>query len=72
MNESEYLFETEYPIYTNSLVMSEYLINHCEYKLLSADGTYAEVITSYGVKLGVHAGGNGDNFNHKIRFEVIG
>jgi len=54
--------------------MNEYLENYLPEKFdcFFQDGTYAEIKDKEtGAIWGIHAGGNGDSFNHKISFEFI-
>ena len=68
----EFTWETEYVHVTNTITMREYLENHLpeNAELLFEDGTYAE-IEFEGIKYEVHASGNGDFYNHKVRFEQL-
>lgn len=54
--------------------MDEYLENYLpdEFECFFQDGTYAEIQSKTTGKIyGLHASGNGDSFNHRIRFEFI-
>jgi len=57
----------------NNETMSEYLACHlpAEWKIVSEDGTMAEVQSPDGVLYEAHAKGNGDSFNHAIDFVLI-
>lgn len=52
--------------------MDEFLSNHLpeEATIHHIEGTYAEVEYD-GRYYGLHAGGNGDSFNHVIRWELL-
>ncbi|WP_372483303.1 hypothetical protein AB9J70_06305 [Elizabethkingia anophelis] len=75
----DYIFSTIESLPTNNDVMSEFLENENHFysifdkdsEIVIIDGTYAEVINSDGCRYAVHAGGNGDFFNHRIRFELL-
>ena len=56
---------------TNSHTMKDYLNNYLpnRFKVSFEDGSYAEITNkSNGLVWGVHAGGNGNSFSHKVRF----
>ena len=67
-----FYWTTEYYHPDNNFTMDDYLWNHlpegaCVHHI---DGTYAE-IEYEGRDYGLHAGGNGDSFNHVIRWELL-
>jgi hypothetical protein len=64
-------FETEEPLNENSFVMDYYLDHINMLDVTFVDGTYAEGVNSLGKRYGIHAGGNGDDLNHKIEFEEL-
>lgn len=75
----DYFFTTKEPLATNSDAM-DYFLNSDEHfyscfdkgaEITLEDGTYAEVVNGDGLKYAVHAGGNGDFCNHKIRFTLL-
>jgi len=72
----DYYFTTNEELSTNEITMQVFLDEYfndvftIKDKIILLDGTYAEVNTLEGV-YGVHASGNGDFRNHKIRFEKI-
>ena len=73
----DYLFSTKEPLATNSDTMSCFSNEHF-YEVFDEDaifiedeGSYAEVIDGKGQKWALHAGGDGDFTNHRIRFEKI-
>ena len=70
----DYHWSTEEPHYDNTQTMNDYLENHLteKFECYFQDDSYAEIMDlSNDVKWGVHASGNGDSFNHKVRFEFI-
>lgn len=56
----------------NNFTMNDFLSNHLpkEATIHHIEGTYAEVEYD-GRYYGLHAGGNGDSFNHVIRWELL-
>ena len=66
----DYIYSTEYYHPNNTFTMDDYLNNYmpADYELLYVDGSYAEIAYQNEV-YEVHAGGNGDSFNHKITFK---
>ena len=67
-----FYYSTEYYHPNNAFTMDDYLTNHLpeDAEIIHIDGSYAEIL--YEDKdYGVHAGGNGDSFNHHIRFELL-
>ena len=67
-----FYYSTEYYHPNNAFTMDDYLTNHLpeEAEIIHIDGSYAEILYE-GKDYGVHAGGNGDSFNHHIRFELL-
>lgn len=69
----DYNWKTEEGHFNNEQTMQDFIENHtpvnCE--VFFVDGTYAEMVTANGSIYGIHAGGNGDSFNHKVRFEFM-
>lgn len=57
--------------------MDDYLEHeHDELSILeideeSIDGTYAEGVTPEGSRYAIHAGGDGDSFNHLVTYEFL-
>ena len=54
--------------------MNEYLEEHLpdEFECFFQDGSYAEIQHKVSGKIyGLHAGGNGDSFNHRVKFEFM-
>ena len=70
--EGEYCWSTGYDHADNMETMNEFLdLDLPEgYSIVLEDGTYAE-IQKGDARYGVHASGNGDFFNHKVRFELL-
>tara|TARA_R110000851_G_C12825344_1_gene540059 strand:+ start:54 stop:284 length:231 start_codon:yes stop_codon:yes gene_type:complete len=72
-----YLFTTENPIGTNEETMTKFLDDHFynvfdeKAQVLEDEGTCIEVQNGDGKLWRVHAGGDGDFRNHKIRFESL-
>ena len=64
---------------TNADTMAEFLNTDSHFyarfdhdaQLLVDDGTYVEIENGDGKMYAVHAGGDGDFFNHLIRFELL-
>ena len=67
-----FYYSTEYYHPNNAFTMDDYLTNHLpeDAEIIHIDGSYAEILYE-GKDYGVHAGGNGDSFNHHIRFELL-
>ena len=64
-------WETEEPHMNNQETMNDYLENINMLDITFVDGTYAEGSNCKGDKYEIHAGGNGDSFNHVITFKLI-
>ena len=64
-------WKTEEPHYNNEATMQDYLENGNMLDITLVDGTYAEGVNCDGEKYEIHAGGNGDSFNHVITFKRI-
>lgn len=75
----DYFWETKEAMPTNSDTMADFLNSdkhfysrfNVEAQFLNEDGSYAEVDNGDGKKYAIHASGNGDFFNHKVRFENL-
>ena len=67
-----FYWTTQYYHPDNNFTMDDFLSNHLpeEATIHHIDGTYAEVEYE-GRDYGLHAGGNGDSFNHVIRWELL-
>lgn len=67
-----FYWATEYEHANNMETMDEYLSNYlpADCEITEQDGTYAEV-TQAGIKIGIHASGNGDFRRHKVEFVAI-
>lgn len=71
-----YIWSTENPHSSNEQTMNDFIENHIESIFTSkfevfVDGSYAEVDIINGNRFALHASGNGDFLNHKIRFEKL-
>lgn len=68
-----FYWSTTYDHFNNEQTMNEFLGFYLpeEYEVIYEDGTYAEIRSEDKIVYGVHASGNGDSFNHKIKFEEI-
>jgi len=67
----DFRWTTDYVHTDNTATMEEYLEQHLPSNLevTYQEGTYAEVKDkASGTKWSIHAGGDGDSFNHRIRF----
>jgi hypothetical protein len=70
----DYIWSTEFSHANNTETMYDYIHNHLHESLtyLFQDGSYAEAINeSTGERWAIHAGGNGDFCNHRVRFELM-
>lgn len=70
----DFIWETNHYHPNNDFTMNEYLEEHLSenFNCFFQDGSYAEIVDKTNGKIwGLHAGGNGDSFHHKIRFEFI-
>jgi hypothetical protein len=76
---NDYIFSTTEPMSTNSDTMM-YFLNTDEHfyarfdsgaQIILDDGSYVEVENGDGEKYEVHAGGDGDFYNHRITFKKI-
>lgn len=67
-----FYWTTQYYHPDNNFTMDDFLSNYLpeEATIHHIDGTYAEVEYE-GRDYGLHAGGNGDSFNHIIRWELL-
>lgn len=69
-----YYWTTEEAHYDNIETMNDFLSYELsdEWEVCCVDGTYAEILCPLtGVRLSVHAAGNGDSYNHKVTFEKL-
>ena len=64
-------WSTDEPHADNSETMCDYLENINMLDITMVDGTYAEGVNCIGEKYEVHAGGNGDHYNHMVSFKLI-
>lgn len=70
----DFIWNTPHTHSDNTVTMNEYLEEHLpeEFECFFQDGSYAEIQRKENGKIyGLHAGGDGDCFNHRIRFEFI-
>lgn len=73
----DYRFTTKTPLATNEETMHAFLDDHfyerfdSEAQVIIDDGTYVEVENGDGKQWALHASGDGDFVNHRIRFEPI-
>lgn len=70
--EESFYWNTDYEHSNNMETMQEYLNNYLPMNcaIIEDDGTYAEVIQN-GIKIGIHASGNGDFRSHKVEFVKV-
>jgi hypothetical protein len=66
-----FTWNTEEAHSNNSTTMCDYLDNHNMLDITLIDGTYAEGVNAKGDKYEIHAGGDGDSFNHRVTFKLI-
>ena len=66
-------WSTDTPHFDNSETMQDYIefIMDDDIELVTVDGTYAEIRKPGGALFAIHAGGNGDSYNHVITFERL-
>lgn len=70
----DFTWESDNPHSDNSYTMEEYLNDHLpdKFDIIYHDGSYAEILDrNSGEKYEVHAGGDGDFNNHRIKFRLI-
>lgn len=67
----DFTWRTEYAHNDNSQTLQEWLYEYCNLNILLVDGTYAEGTDEDTSLWGIHASGNGDSFNHRVRFEKL-
>lgn len=67
-----FYYTTQYYHPDNNFTMDDFLSHHLPVGVTvhHIDGTYAEVEYE-GRDYGLHASGNGDSFNHVIRWELL-
>lgn len=66
-----FTYTTDYYHADNTFTMNDYLENYLpeKFKVIFQDGSFAEISDGLNT-YEVHAGGNGDSYNHRIRFEL--
>lgn len=70
----DFRWSTDYTHTDNTTTMEEYLEQHLpsNFEVIYQADSYAEIIDkTSGTQWSVHAGGDGDSFNHRIRFEPL-
>ena len=70
----DFIWNTEESHCNNTETMQDYINNHLpdNFIFLFQDGSYAELFEKFTKKrYGVHASGNGDFNNHRVRFEEL-
>jgi hypothetical protein len=70
----DYTWKTKESHFDNETTMNDFILNHVpdNFEVFFVDGTYAEMINKLNNSIwGIYAGGNGDSFNHRVRFEFI-
>ncbi len=67
----DYRWSTEQPHSSNEETMSDYIGNHSEWEEAHQYGSYAELLLKDGTMIALHASGDGDFCNHRIRFEEL-
>lgn len=73
MEADEYTWQTDEPHNDILETMQDYLEFHLpeKWRVWLIDSTYAEVETDKGIRLAIHASGDGDSTHHKVVFEAI-
>ena len=64
-------WRTDEPHSNNTETMHEYIHNHNMIHITYLQGSYAEGVNGMGDKYEMHAGGDGDSFNHIVTFKLI-
>lgn len=70
----KFYWTTDYEHCNNTQTLSEYLEDHLPkiFEVLVVDGSCAEITnTENGIVYGVHAQGDGDFYNHMVRFDEL-
>lgn len=70
----DFVWNTNHYHPDNTFTMNEYLEEHLpeEFECFFQDGSYAEIQHKVSWKTyALHAGGNGDSFSHRIKFEIM-
>ncbi len=72
-----FYWRTENPHWNNTETMMDFLVyelgENTGWDLDYVNESYAEIVADDdGRRIAVHASGDGDSFNHKVEFELIG
>ena len=69
---TDYTYSTTEYHPNNTFTMIDFLENHLpeDFKIISQDGSFAEISDGLNT-YEVHAGGDGDSYNHRIKFIQI-
>jgi hypothetical protein len=70
----DYVWKTRDCHFNNQQTMQDFIENHVpeNFEVFFIDGTYAEMKNKLNGSIwGIHASGNGDSYNHKVRFEFM-
>ena len=67
----DHRWSTENAHHDNVETMNDYLATINMLDIIFVDGTYAEGVNGNGQRYEIHAGGDGDQFNHIITFKLI-
>lgn len=69
----DYTWTTIDPHANNTETMVDYLNNHLPngFNVICEDESYAEIMDEKNQRWAVHASGNGDFYNHRVRFEIL-
>ncbi len=69
----DFTWTTKESHFNNEQTMQDFIKNHvpANFEVFFVDGTYAEMQHLNGQIWGIHASGNGDSFNHRVRFEFM-
>ena len=70
----DYIWKTEESHFNIEQTMQDFIENHVpeNFVVFFIDGTYAEMENKTNKSIyGIHAGCNGDSFNHRVRFEFM-
>ena len=70
---NDYTWQTTEAHFDNSEALMDYLNFEmdCSWSVLMVDGSYAEIMTDCGISYEVRAMGDGDSFNHRVKFKLI-
>lgn len=73
MRTGTFYWDTIYYHPDNTFTLNDWLENYMEelVEITYQDGSYCEVTDAFGESYSLMAGGNGDFYSHKIRFEIL-